>query len=138
MQTITHAVDGKSTFFILQHIIRYTSDLGYTVEISFHGIFPIGQDGSMVCVCIPLQDNEYGVVSVVNRNLYCMLCRRACKHVLHVEQLMESENCPESLEILSISLRSSPKKSYKATSPAGISWEKNTFLAPFNSAKYFA
>lgn len=91
----------------------------------------------MVCVCIPLQDNEYGVVSVVNRNLYCMLCRHACKHVLHVEQLMESENCPESLEILSISLRSYPNKSYKATSPAGISWKKNTFLAPFNSAKYF-
>ena len=82
----------------------------------------------MVCVCTPMQENEYGVVSVVNRSLYCMLCHHACKHILHIEQLIESEYCPESLEELSTRLSSSQTKSSKASSPMGLSWRKTPFL----------
>jgi hypothetical protein len=77
-----------------------------------------------------MQENEYGVVSVVNHSLYCMLCHHACKHTLHIEQLIESEYCPESLEELSTQLSSSQTKASKATSPAGISWKKTPFLLP--------
>ena len=107
MQVITHATDSKPLF--LQFAIRYVYVmLLYIVPIiDFQGIFPIGRNGSMVCVEVPLENNEYGVVSVVNRSLYCLLCRRACKHSLHVEQLIESECCPESLEMLSMFLQSS-------------------------------
>ena len=81
----------------------------------------------MVCVEVALEDYEYGLVSVVNRNLYCMLCRRACKHILLVEQLIESERCPESIEMLSVLLKSSQTKPYKSTSPMGISWKTTPF-----------
>ncbi len=84
----------------------------------------------MVCVCIPFQEDEYGVVSVVNHNLYCMLCRHACKHTLHVTQLIESENCPEILEELSRRLSLSQTKSPKMISPVGISWKSTPFLLP--------
>ena len=76
-------------------------------------------------------------MSVVNHNLYCMFCHRACKHTLHVTQLIESENCPEILEELSRWLNLSETKSFKTISPVGISWKKNTIFAPTNSAEYF-
>ena len=77
-----------------------------------------------------MQENEYGVVSVVNNNLYCMLCHHACKHTLHIKQLIESEYCPESLEELSTRLSSSQTRSSKTTSPMGVSWKKTPFLLP--------
>ena len=84
----------------------------------------------MICVCTPTQENEYGVVSAVNHNLYCMLCHHVCKHTIRIKQLIESEYCPESLEELSAQLSSPQTKSSKATSPAGISWKKTPFLLP--------
>lgn len=80
-----------------------------------------------MAVWFALEDYEYGLVSVVNRNLYCMLCRRACKHILLVEQLIESERCPESIETLSVLLKSSQTKPYKSTSPMGISSKTTPF-----------
>ena len=100
------------------------------LKTGFQGIFPISQDNNMVCVCIPSQENEYGVVAVVNHNLYCMLCRHACKHTLHTKQLIESEHCPEILEELSRRLSLSQTKSSKTTFPVGISWKKTPFLLP--------
>lgn len=99
------------------------------MKAGFQGVFPIGQDSTTVCVCLPEQDNEYGVVTVINHKLYCMLCHRVCKHTLHVEELIQSENCPEILEELATLLSTLPSSSgSKKTSPMGISWKKTPYI----------
>lgn len=98
------------------------------MKASCRGTFSIGRDGSMVCTCTPLVDNEYGLVSVLNKRLYCFICHRECQHAHHVEELIESEYCPESLEELSVLMKFPTNKDYKATSPDGISWKKVPFM----------
>lgn len=99
------------------------------MKAGFLGVFPIGQDSTTVCVCLPEQENEYGVVTITNHKLYCMLCHRECKHTLHIEELIQSEKCPESLEELATLLSESPPSSgSKKTSPMGISWKKTPYI----------
>ena len=73
-------------------------------------------------------EDIYGVVTVVNHKLYCMLCCGVCKHTLYVEELIhDSDHVMEDLGALAALLSSQSSQS-RSGSPIGISWMKIPFI----------
>ena len=71
----------------------------------------------------------YGIVTVKSNRLHCLICSNECPHSHYVNDCLELDQPPEVLDTI-ISILSAPTRTTKSTSPAGVSWKKNTFEIP--------
>ena len=93
------------------------------------GIYSITQNPEVVVVSLISEIvNKYGVVTVINHKLHCLICHAVCKHTLHVEELLSSETVVEDLDSIAASIASQQSSPSKAISPIGVSWMKTPFF----------
>ena len=94
-------------------------------------MFPIGLDGSVVVIYLFGDSDAYGVVTAKDKKICCLLCHHHCRHAVTVEELIQSDDIPDMLQIVAQNLLVQSAQGPKVASPMGISWKRVPFdLSP--------